>query len=206
MMMMAMMGISFADINTFELSNEKVFYDGDTVITTKVSTEENFIRSLAEKEGISYDEAEKLNASILLHSGEGVKSLDEAIGYKSVESISDVDDTNVETLISTEVQYVYNTITREAIEILNIGTPYTRVVNNVEGWDWDYSSPNIYNFSTSARISITGSVYVEVVESVAIGLGIFDVWSSTYTTTTTRTYWSPAVTQVMNIYLYQLSN
>ncbi|MEA3422743.1 MAG: hypothetical protein U9Q80_02905 [Bacillota bacterium] len=196
--------ISYANEISLELIDaQKVFYDGDAIITVTESTEENFINSLAEKENISYKDAEILN-SFNLSENDGVvtRSMDEAIGYKQLESESPIDDSEISTVIAVEVQYLYNVVTGDAIEILNLGNPYIRIAGDIVSEKWDGSDPNVSHTSSTGRISYTGSAYVEVQNGLEVGLGIAG-WTFGGSTSTTTFYWSPVVTQVMSIYLYQ---
>lgn len=122
-----------------------------------------------------YDDASSENVVI------DIESTDEAIGYKRLTSVSSVDGTNVSTIIDVQVEYLYNVITGEAIEILALYNPHIRIDGENISSNWDGSLPNIENTATTGRISFTGIVYTE-----------------------TETQYSPAVTQVMNIYLSQL--
>ena len=129
-----------------------------------------------------YDDASSENVVIDLESID-IESTDEAIGYKRLTSVSSVDGTNVSTIIDVQVEYLYNVITGEAIEILALYNPHIRIDGENISSNWDGSLPNIENTATTGRISFTGIVY---------------------TKTETETQYSPIITQVMNIYLSQL--
>lgn len=168
--------------------------DGNSVITVKKSTEENYLRSLAEKEGKSYEEVKEEQESRM-----GILVEDEELRYTTLESTKSIAGKNISTIIAVEVSYVFSNATNRAVGINGVGNPYIRISGPVTSSNWDGSAdPNIYWDKAKIRISWTGSAYVEVTKSVGASLKAAGWVDVSIAGEETQRYWSPVVTQVAN--------
>lgn len=161
------------------------------------STEESFVKSFAESEEISYDEAKEINDMNTESLGLGkARSADEVAKYVTVQGTQSVKGTAVKTVIALEVKAVYNRATGKYTSFASFANPYIRVAGTIVSGVWSGSSPNKELSSTRIRISYTGSVYVGVTSTVGAQLGV-EGFSFSNTVGSTQYYYSPVVTQVL---------
>ncbi|MGN6711358.1 hypothetical protein [Anaerocolumna jejuensis] len=174
---------------------ESNYQDNNAVITVKDSTKENYLKSIEGNGAVATD--------IQTQNVIQPRVADEVVKYKTLTSTSSIKGTSISTTIGVEIQYLYSNVTRKAIQILGVGTPYIRVAGSLTNATFDNAGPNISWDSSSVRISFTGSTLVGVSESVGYSLGV-EGFSFSYSASGTYYYYSPVVTQVANFYLSQL--
>lgn len=167
------------------------------------SSEENFLNSLAEKKGISYDEAKKLNNEKLAEVGINPRAriATETVRYKTVKTYFELS-SDVKLVIAAEVEYLYSNTDHEAISILDCGNPYVGI-KGATFKQWSGSDPNVTVTSSKIRISATGQVYFSVQHSVAQGMDL-EIFNVSSETTTATTYYSDIDTYSTNIKLSNL--
>ena len=160
------------------------------------STEENYIKSLAEREGISIAEA-KLKHNNLLKKQNALKRPTEQVVYRTITQTQSIRGSKINTIIGVEASILRDNITGKYSRFVGVGNPYIRISGPVSTARWDGGSPNISYSSSNIRISYTGSAYVGVNYSDGASLGAYGFTLSS-STAFTKYYYSPVVTQVLS--------
>jgi len=150
--------------------------------TVEDSTEEAFLASMAEKEGITPQQAAQKRAEL------PPLNENEIFKYKTVTYCRTIPDCGFFTVMSVEVAYVYDKAAGKAVTISAVGKPTIAVAEPKDSVMWDGGEPNMTVDNSHARISFTGCAVVFEPDE-AEGLKISK---------------SDTVTQVMNITLTML--
>lgn len=137
------------------------------------NTRERYIASIALSEGITYEEAERLE-------NENVRAYrlppSEVEAYKTIEkvsgTVSDVERRDVN--ISTEVKYIKNFDSGKFVRIEKLGEPYI-YMPGVSFGSFSSGGFNKYNYASYGRISATGSVKYNIGFTFGVSAGVGDV-------------------------------
>lgn len=201
-MVVSSVGMTFADT-----SKDDIYYCQDI-------SEKEYVKHLAEQNGISYEEAYKINTlenvkivsmqnNNSVSSGEiGTNSLDEQIRYKQITKGRRIQNSNNYIMVSTEVKYLYSIPNDEAVEIINPGNPLM-YIPGVSTYSVNGGAYNFNNSPSHSRISRTCTFSYELGSSDGISIG-GDILGYTHTESGTVLVTTNAITVVMDIYLYDL--
>lgn len=137
------------------------------------NTRERYIASIALSEGITYEEAKRLE-------NENVRAYrlppSEVEAYKTIEkvsgTVSDVERRDVN--ISTEVKYIKNFDSGKFVRIEKLGEPYI-YMPGVSFGSFSSGGFNKYNYASYERISATGSVKYNIGFTFGVSAGVGDV-------------------------------
>ena len=137
------------------------------------NTRERYIVSIALSEGITYEEAKRLE-------NENVRAYrlppSEVEAYKTIEkvsgTVSDVERRDVN--ISTEVKYIKNFDSGKFVRIEKLGEPYI-YMPGVSFGSFSSGGFNKYNYASYERISATGSVKYNIGFTFGVSAGVGDV-------------------------------
>lgn len=187
---------------TTNLTEDNVIIDcynaqGNLIVTD--STEEKFLKSFAQRKGISYDEAKKINDNSI--NRVQLRRPTEQTKYKTVKQYFRVN-SDINLVMATEVAYLYSNVDDEVLSIVNIGNPYMGV-KGASLNKWSGGEFNIEQTSKSARISQTGQAHLEVSRSVSGGLYKNGI-TFAYDVGNTKVYYTDVETYVMKISLSDL--
>ena len=137
------------------------------------NTRERYIANIALSEGITYEEAERLE-------NKNVRAYrlppSEVEAYKTIEkvsgTVSDVERRDVN--ISTEVKYIKNFDSGKFVRIEKLGEPYI-YMPGVSFGSFSSGGFNKYNYGSYERISATGSVKYNIGFTFGVSAGVGDV-------------------------------
>lgn len=150
--------------------------------TATVISREEYISAVAELEGLSYEVAEKRNDENVC---QVARASDERVGYATIEKeagtivgkkLNKTDKDYTRTVkIAAYVAYVYNVVTGEPVEILEISAPYAFIdIKNfsIDYVDFDHGDYRIKLHSTTkGSITVIGQFsYVE--DGISVGAGL----------------------------------
>ena len=141
------------------------------------NTRERYVASLALAHGISYAEADALEAA---STAQITRGYDETVKYCTVDRRAGAivgGGVNEPVNIATEVKYNYNLRTHSATDILSVGYPILYIPGAVSGSvSLNAGEPNIEHYPTRARISFTAAPSFRIHgNSYSIGGDIFGV-------------------------------
>jgi len=156
-----------------------------------LTAEEAYITSLAQRKGISYDEAAKLeaeeNAQILRKPDEGIAY---ALAEKLAYTISDGSQYHQKVYIFAQLKYVYSTITGTPLSLEGIEAPYTFLPEvDPDEIEFDHGGFTITKYNNQeGTVAVTGSyTYYQKGISVGVDIDILSV-SRDFFGCTIRTY------------------
>lgn len=188
--------ISAAASETFPARNSVDHVQSIDPLDYPEDTRERFVASLAQQNGISFEEADQLE---LAQTANITRASDEVLRYRTIDksagTISNGKGYSVSPHIATEVSYVYSYATKGVVSIESLGNPYL-YVPGASSCKLSSGGFNITKNTKSGRISTTGSVSYKVSgTTITVGGDIVSV----STTTGGYTVTSKAKTFIINI-------